>query len=82
MLAVGSMILVRQLVQDRLIGPLAGLDQAPVRVQWDVLILFVVFFTAAIGTIAWMVRRYVKEGRVPDELAAMRAREADRLPAD
>ena len=77
-LAVASMILVRQWIQDHWVRGLSGLDRAAVHVQWDVLALFVLCFAGAIGTIAWMVRRYVVEGKVPEELAAMRGGSAPR----
>jgi hypothetical protein len=62
-LTILAMVLVRQWVRDIQIGALAGLDQAEVRTQWSVLLIFLLLFVAVIGTVGWMIRRLVIEGR-------------------
>jgi hypothetical protein len=60
-----AMILVRSWVRDLAIGRLADLGSAAVRTPWDVLAVFLIFFVAALGTVGWMIRRYLVEGRRP-----------------
>jgi hypothetical protein len=64
-LTILAMILVRSWVRDIAIGQLAGLDSTPVRTQWSVLVVFLLFFAGALVTVGWMIRRYVVEGRRP-----------------
>jgi hypothetical protein len=65
-LTVLAMLLVRAWIRDALIGGLAQLDTAPVRTQWDVLAVFLLFFVAALATVIWMFRRLAVEGRRGD----------------
>ncbi len=58
-----AMLLVRTWVRDLRIGGYADLAAANVRTPWDVLVVFLLFFVAALATVGWMIQRFVAEGR-------------------
>jgi hypothetical protein len=62
-LTILAMLLVRSWIRDLLIGGSADLANANVRTPWDVLVVFLLCFVAALVTVGWMIRRFSVEGR-------------------
>lgn len=55
------MLLVRNWTREMRIGALAGLDEMQIRTQWSVLVIFLLLFVGALGTMGWMIRRFLAE---------------------
>ncbi len=56
------MLLVRSWTRELRIGALAGFGEMQVRTQGSVLAIFLLLFVASLVTVAWMIRRYVRQG--------------------
>lgn len=57
--AIGCMVVMRDLLRDAYLKPYFSPDQFAVQTQWSVLPLFLILFIAGVALFVWMARRYV-----------------------